>query len=1134
MTPQREKRNSPVPHCTLTVRLAIAVALALGLAACGSGGGGPAGATYLVNTSNDVDDGACNGSHCSLREAINAANAHPGSDTITFNIAGGGVQTISPTSALPEITDAVVIDGTTQPGYSGSPTIELNGTNTPDGANGLTIKVAGCTVRGLVINRFHGSSGGPSAPGYWHGAGIALVEEGNDIVEGNYLGTNVNGTGARPNERGVMVWSSGNTIGGTTAASRNVISGNVTQGIEIEGEDNLVEGNYVGTDATGTVALGNGAQGVFLLESRTNTIGGTAAGAGNVISGNVSDGVYIHFGCTNWVRGNRIGTDATGAAALPNGRHGVMVWDAYVGGCGEGMGNVIGGTAAGARNVISGNTRCGVVLEVDADQSIVQGNLIGPDASGLMALPGQRTGIFVHSAHNVIGGTSAGARNVISGNQVGVFIAGGDQLGNELTGNYIGTDVTGMAALGNTYDGVELYETGGNSLGANVVGAANVISGNGHDGLWIMDSSQNSVLGNYIGTNAGGTQALGNAGNGVVVAGEENIIGNGGPNGGNLISGNAGNGVIILPGYTVPATGNQVAGNMIGTDVTGLEGLGNAEHGVLVQANANFIGGPALGRNTISGNGGDGVRIEGAIGNRVQSNYIGTDVSGTAALGNAGNGVTVGYFDSPFGAGPGEASWISGNGPRGSLHTANLISAPHLPGSFGGGVAGAVLLSTGDHDLGYGGGGSNNIVGGSGAGEGNVISGNLGSGVALGSPLGGTVNMVQGNHIGTDVTGSLPLGNGQHGVWVLGVGNVVGGSSVAARNWISANGLYGVYIQGEATVVQSNYIGMDVTGLNPLPNEYGVYLESGASQNLIGGEGAGNSIAFNTAAGVAVLTEDGTGNLISSNAIWANGGLGIAEGAETVIPNDPGDYDTGANNLQNFPNLVSAVVSSDGTTFTGTLNSTLGTVFTLEFFTNNECDPSGFGEGRRLVHTISVTTNVNGLAMFTVNFPNIFFHLDQYVTATATDPANNTSGFSNCIPVTEGITPMIATLPPTGVFLPAAVSTDHFYYRGSGCGTHEVRIEVQVADPGAVASVGLFYRLRNQEGEGTTEWNDGAPMTPLGGGVYALTLVSEGIPNFTAFDEAWLQYQFVALDAAGAIVGRSDVFSDVQLSVCHR
>jgi titin len=1050
------------------------VVLALALGACGPAGGGGGGfaAEYQVNVTDDSDDGSCSAAHCSLREAINAANAHAGFDLIKFDIGGGGAQTISPTSALPEITDAVAINGTTQPGYSGSPLIELDGTNAPVGANGLTVRVTGCNVRGLVINRFHGSSGGDSAPAYWHGAGIALVEEGGAIVEGNHIGTDVSGTAARPNERGVMAWSLSNTIGGTTLASRNVISGNVTQGIEIEGQDNRVEGNYIGTDATGTVALGNGGQGVFLLESRENTIGGTEAGAGNVISGNVGDGVYIHFGCTNWVRGNRIGTDASGTAAVPNGRHGVMVWDGYVGGCGEGTGNVVGGTAAGARNVISGNARCGVYLETDADWTVVQGNFIGPDITGQAVLPNQRTGVFVESAHNRIGGTTPEARNVISGNRVGVFIAGED-LANELFGNYVGTDASGIAALGNSFDGVELHETSGNSLGDNLAGAANVISGNGRDGIWIMDSSQNSVLGNYIGTNAGGTGALGNAGNGVTMSGSDNAIGNGGPNGGNFIAGNGAHGISIVAGYTDPASGNRVAGNMIGTGITDLEALGNGGHGVLVEADGNFVGGPDLGRNTISANAGDGVHIEGANGTQVQSNFIGTDTSGTAALGNVGNGVTVAA--------------------------------------------------------------SNNLIGGSGNGEGNVISGNQGSGVVLEAPIGAvTANLVQGNSIGTDLMGSLPLGNGGHGLWVKGNGNTIGGPSVAARNLISGNGLDGIHIEGDATVVQNNYIGTDVTGHNALGNAYGVYLGSGASDNTIGGVGAGNFIAFNTAAGVAVLTESGTGNLISSNAIWANGGLGIAEGTETVVPNDAGDPDMGANNLQNFPVLVSAVTNSSHTVFTGSLNSTLGTVFQLEFFTNNECDPSGYGEGRRLVRSMAVTTNVNGLAALTVDFPSTTFSTDQFVTATATDPANNTSGFSNCIPVTEGTTPMIATLPPSGVFLPAAVSTDHFYYRGIGCGTHELRIEVQAVDPSAVASVGLFYRLRDQEGEGTSDWSEGMPMTPRGGGMYALTLVSEEIPGFTAFDEAWLQYQFIALDAAGAIIGRSEVLSDVQLSVCHR
>ena len=110
-------------------------------------------ATFTVNSTNDFDDGVCNAAHCSLREAIFAANAAAGTDTIRFAI-GAGQRTIQPGSALPTLTDPVIIDGTTQPGFSGTPIIEIDGSSAGSGANGLRISGGGSTVTGLVINRF--------------------------------------------------------------------------------------------------------------------------------------------------------------------------------------------------------------------------------------------------------------------------------------------------------------------------------------------------------------------------------------------------------------------------------------------------------------------------------------------------------------------------------------------------------------------------------------------------------------------------------------------------------------------------------------------------------------------------------------------------------------------------------------------------------------------------------------------------------------------------------------------------------------------------------------------------------------------------------------------------------------------
>ena len=192
----------------------------------------PSSTTFTVNFANDANDGMCDATHCSLREAIDAANANAGGDTIQFNILGTGPHTIQPTSALPTITDPVIIDGYTQPGASPNTNgpglglntvlkIELDGTNAGSGADGLTITTGNNTVRGLVINRFGG------AGTQFGSAGIQIGGSGGNIVEGNFIGVDVTGTSALGNSgSGVRITSPNNTVGGTTAAAGNVISGN--------------------------------------------------------------------------------------------------------------------------------------------------------------------------------------------------------------------------------------------------------------------------------------------------------------------------------------------------------------------------------------------------------------------------------------------------------------------------------------------------------------------------------------------------------------------------------------------------------------------------------------------------------------------------------------------------------------------------------------------------------------------------------------------------------------------------------------------------------------------------------------------------------------------------------------------
>ncbi|HYZ11736.1 MAG TPA: CSLREA domain-containing protein, partial [Actinomycetota bacterium] len=291
--------------------------------------------TFTVDTTAEGNDGECL-VDCTLREAITLANTTPLADNIHFNISGTGQHTISPTSPLPSITDPVTIDGTTDPDDDGR--IELDGTNAGAGQLGLVVSGGGSatTIRGLVINDF--------------GEGIRLSVGGN-TVQGNYIGTDETGLVAEGNFIGMFVSGSGNQIGGTGAGQGNIISGNDNDGVGLPGASaTVLEGNYIGLKADGSAALANGNQGVHIHGSSTNnTIGGTSAAARNVISGNSASGVAISSATNtgNIIRGNYIGTKPNGTEALPN-NTGVRIT--------AGSSNTIGGSAAGAGNVISGNS----------------------------------------------------------------------------------------------------------------------------------------------------------------------------------------------------------------------------------------------------------------------------------------------------------------------------------------------------------------------------------------------------------------------------------------------------------------------------------------------------------------------------------------------------------------------------------------------------------------------------------------------------------------------------------------------------------------------------------------------------------------------------------------------------------
>jgi titin len=574
--------------------------------------------TFIVTTTADSGAG-------SLRAAIQSANSDLGPDTIDFNI-GSGVQRIHLQSPLPTITTPVSLDGTTQPGFAGTPIIVLDGSTAGPSADGLTVMGGNSTVRGLVIHSFGGS-------------GIVLTGGGDDVVAGNYIGTDF--TGKLPignGQRGIYInGASDNTIGGTALGAGNVISANAQTGLLIaDSSNNVVKGNKIGTDATGMQALGNLGFGIRLWNATDNNIGGITARGRNIISANELDGLFVGVGSTgNLIHGNYIGTDIMGSDPLGNLQRGVEISSASF--------NTIGGTVSGAGNVISANQLSGIVLTAGAWGCTIQQNFIGTDATGMQPLGNGGLGIRLQAADDtLIGGTAPGAGNVISGNGLSGIRIGHGSAGTVVQGNYIGTDVTGLHGLGNSHRGITISAASNNVIGGTMPGAGNVISGNNWAGIVIeKDSQANQVQGNLIGTDKTGTQALGNGAAGVRISDStDNLVGGTTASAANVISGNDQDGVHLDTG----ASGNLVQGNFIGTDSTATIRLGNGWNGVAISNSPdNSIGGSADGAaNTIENNLQVGVLIEGAhaTGNTIVANSIDSNNEGGIQLVNGGNSMT--------------------------------------------------------------------------------------------------------------------------------------------------------------------------------------------------------------------------------------------------------------------------------------------------------------------------------------------------------------------------------------------------------------------------------------------------------------------------------------------------------------
>jgi hypothetical protein len=409
-----------------------------------------------------------------------------------------------------------------------------------------------------------------------------------NLIARNAIGTNAAQTAPLANRSsGVVLLGDANTVGDAqNAFLGNNISGNGANGVAITGIGNLVAGNWIGVAADGDTPLGNGGNGVIIAHGATNNVIGGLSN--NVISANGQDGVLITDSVTkdNTVLGNEIGVDWTGRFADGNGGAGVDIAGA--------ADNTIGGAQAAVtfsmRNVISANGGNGITITNDADDTASSGNVI--------------------------------------------------------SGNYIGTNLTGTAivdslghSLGNAHDGVFVDNGRANTIGADMDAnsdAVNVISGNGEDGVHCsVNAQQNNVLGNYVGTDVNGAQALPNW-NGMEVAGTSNIIGDFISNGRNLVSGNTATGIAVY-GSSI-----KVLYNWVGITRAGNVGLGNRADGILLcGAEAATVTANVIANNGLAGAGYAGLDIEASNNAVVSGNYIGLGANGTTVLGNQGSGIYI-------------------------------------------------------------------------------------------------------------------------------------------------------------------------------------------------------------------------------------------------------------------------------------------------------------------------------------------------------------------------------------------------------------------------------------------------------------------------------------------------------------
>jgi parallel beta-helix repeat protein len=769
---------------------------------------------FTVTSESDADSGLYH--RGTLRWAINQANASAGTDIIRFNIPGGGVRTITPATALPVLEGGITIDGYSQPGAS------ANTANIDEAFNGvIAIQIAGGNFSTLQLNGQNYSVSGLALGGVTGGNGIIWVRGSGIAVSGNFIGLGADGAPWGPmSNYGVFVSGGYNTIGGSVPAQRNIV-GNNQQGVGVSaGESTRITGNFIGVGPSGTVSRPNG-MGIYVFGNASKTIVGTNSDGiddiqeRNVVSGNTGMGIYVSGSNGSIISGNYAGLTIKGTAALANGFWGI------------GLVNAVSATVSS--NIVSGNAQGGIYVRgASSSTNIVSQNIVGLAADGATALGNAYSGITLNDwgvAGDGPSDTQVVGNIVASNREYGIWTRGAKN--SIIRGNKVGTDATGLKASGNTSIGVSVENSTGTMIGGVLEADGNLISGNNSGGIYVVSSSNTTISANKVGTNRDGNAKIANAAWGIGVRNSPNtVIGGATASLGNLVSGNSQGGIFVR-GAT--STSVSIRNNLVGTAWNGASALGNAFSGIAIVdwgvAN-DAPSGVIVSENTVSANGQYGIWIDGvsSTGNSITRNKVGVTRDGAGALSNSSIAI---YINQSSGNSIGGTSQIEGNtvsangwngilvagaSASGNLVSGNTITTSGASGVFVDSAVGTSVRLNTIEAPGYSG---VRLIGATGGSQvsSNTIR-NAGAGVSIsGSTTSGL--SVEGNQISQVATGISVAGGSGISVFGNSLGAVSATgilfSSVKSGSSVRHNSLNGISGKG---IVLENSSSVGVSGNN--------------------------------------------------------------------------------------------------------------------------------------------------------------------------------------------------------------------------------------------------------------------------------------------------------------------------------